>query len=128
VTINLLSNALKFSRKGGIVELSSEYVRHDGKKFIQVTVKDNGLGIKKEDKPKLFNVFGKVKQRSSQLNREGIGLGLNICKQICDVFGGYIDFDSIEDIGSKFFFAFEIFENRDTSFLSIKSEVLSEIN
>jgi hypothetical protein len=128
VTINLLSNALKFSKQGGFVEVSSEIVREEGKKFIKVTVKDNGMGIRKEDKPKLFNLFGKVKQKSSSLNREGIGFGLTICKQICQEFGGYIDFDSIEDIGSKFFFTFQIFDNRDTSFVSMNSDVLSSIN
>jgi signal transduction histidine kinase len=61
VTLNLVSNALKFSKKGGMVEVSSHIYTENSKKFVKVFVKDNGFGIKEEDKPKLFNHFGKIK-------------------------------------------------------------------
>jgi signal transduction histidine kinase len=110
------------------VELGGEIIEKKDSKFIQIYVKDTGCGIKKEDKPKLFNLFGKIKQKNCRLNREGIGFGLNICKQICHEFGGEIDFDSIEDVGSKFFFTFEIFDKEEESSESINSDVLSTIN
>ena len=91
-------------------------------------VKDNGYGIKDEDKPKLFHIFGKVKQKNSRLNREGIGFGLMICRQICTEFGGYIDFDSTEDMGSTFYFTYEVNERQVTSHVMMDSEVLSTIN
>ena len=61
VTLNLLSNALKFSKKDGFVELGGEIIKKENKKFIKIYVKDTGYGIKEEDKPKMFNLFGKVK-------------------------------------------------------------------
>lgn len=44
-------------------------------------MKDTGLGIKEEDKPKLFKLFGKLED-TAHINTSGIGLGLNICKKI----------------------------------------------
>lgn len=124
-----MSNALKFSKQGGKVEVSSEILYEENQKFVKVYVKDNGFGIKEQDKPKLFNLFGKIKQKKSSLNREGIGFGLTICKQICQHFGGYIDFDSVENVGSTFFFTFEILERRNlSSALIMESECLSTIN
>ena len=52
----------------------------DNKRFVQIYVQDNGHGIKKEDKPKLFKPFGKLRQQNTSINREGIGFGLNTCK------------------------------------------------
>jgi signal transduction histidine kinase len=60
VTLNLLSNALKFSKKGGVVELGGEIIIQEDRKFIKIMVKDTGYGIKEEDKPKMFNLFGKL--------------------------------------------------------------------
>jgi histidine kinase len=60
VTLNLLTNALKFSKKGGFVELGGEIIMKNDKKFIKIIVKDTGYGIKEEDKPKMFKLFGKV--------------------------------------------------------------------
>jgi hypothetical protein len=114
-----------------MVEISSEIYTQQQKKFVKVFVKDNGFGIKEQDKPKLFNLFGKIKQKKSSLNREGIGFGLTICKQICIEFGGDIDFDSVENVGSTFFFTFEIFENKDegTSFFqNMDSDMISTVN
>jgi signal transduction histidine kinase len=61
VTLNLISNALKFSKQGGFVEIGGEIITKEGKKFIQIYVKDTGYGIKEEDKSKLFKLFGKIK-------------------------------------------------------------------
>ena len=80
VTLNLLTNALKFSKKGGFVELGGEFVLEGEKRLIKIYVKDNGCGIKEADKPKLFQLFGKIKQPRASINREGIGFGLTICK------------------------------------------------
>lgn len=74
-----------------------------------VYVQDDGDGIAAEDKPKLFKLFGKLKQKKG-VNSRGIGLGLNICKQICELFEGSIDCDSEKGFGSKFFFKFKVTE------------------
>jgi signal transduction histidine kinase len=52
-------------------------------------VKDTGLGISEEDKPTLFKMFGKL-QSTAQINTSGIGLGLFICKRLCETFEGSI--------------------------------------
>ena len=49
--------------------------------FLRVTVKDTGIGIKNDDKNKLFTLFGRL-ESSSAINTTGIGLGLNICLKI----------------------------------------------
>jgi signal transduction histidine kinase len=60
VTLNLLTNALKFTKKHGNIEIGGEYLRGENN-YIMVYVKDDGEGIAQEDKPKLFKLFGKLK-------------------------------------------------------------------
>jgi two-component system sensor histidine kinase/response regulator len=56
VTLNLLTNALKFTHKGGNIEIGGEYSDN----FLMIYVQDDGDGISPEDKPKLFKLFGKL--------------------------------------------------------------------
>ena len=72
-----------------------------------IYVQDDGEGIKLEDKSKLFKLFGKLESEEG-VNNQGIGLGLNICKQICELYEGMIDVDCEREIGSKFFFKFKV--------------------
>jgi len=85
ILINLISNAIKFSNKGGTVSVTSERVGND----IQFVVQDNGLGIKPEELPLLFKPF---RQASSgrEMNNQGIGLGLAITKKLVGLHGGTI--------------------------------------
>jgi len=55
---------------------------------IKVSVEDSGLGIKDEDKDKLFKMFGKLKQDREDINPHGIGLGLTICNSVLSQLGG----------------------------------------
>jgi len=76
ILINLISNSLKFTKKGGIeitVADSCEYDDH-----IEFSVVDTGIGIKNEDKGKLFKMFGKLEETATRENNEGAGLGLTI--------------------------------------------------
>ena len=66
-------------------------------------MKDNGIGIKDEDKHKLFELFGFL-QSTKELNSQGIGLGLHISKKICLEFGGDINFESKWGEGTSFTF------------------------
>lgn len=66
-------------------------------------MKDTGIGIKEEDKPKLFELFGFL-ESSKELNTQGIGLGLHISKIICQQFGGDINFMSQWGQGTSFTF------------------------
>ena len=86
VLINLVNNALKFTR-GGSVKICAAYDQDN--ETLSVHVIDDGKGIAPEDIPKLFAQFGKLK-RTAEMNSEGIGLGLLICSQIVKFFNGTI--------------------------------------
>ena len=74
--INLVKNALKFTRKGNIDIKACFY---DQSNLLVVHIKDTGAGIERSDFASLFSRFGKL-QRTAALNSEGIGLGLTIVK------------------------------------------------
>ncbi len=83
VMVNLLDNACKFSPKGN--EIFLDIHEEDGR--IKVKVTDTGLGIRKEDLPKLFEPFPDIEKPK---NIHGTGLGLSICKGIIGLHGGEI--------------------------------------
>ena len=79
-----MNNALKFTFKGGIkIKVDYQYDEN----MLVVSVEDTGVGIKEEDKSKLFVMFGKL-DSTQKINTSGIGLGLSICKKITEAFGG----------------------------------------
>ncbi|TNV83670.1 hypothetical protein FGO68_gene6378 [Halteria grandinella] len=89
VLINLIGNSLKFTYKGSIV-VSAKIIQTDQTmRFLKVTVCDTGIGIKDEDKEKVFKMFGKL-EASEKINTSGIGLGVSICKQIIEGLGGQL--------------------------------------
>lgn len=75
----------------------------ESKRTLRVSVEDSGIGISKEDLENLFRVFGKLKA-SAHMNKQGIGLGLTICKKITEFMGGGIDVISEENKGTRFDF------------------------
>jgi two-component system sensor histidine kinase/response regulator len=100
---NLLTNAIKFTHPGGTVNISA--VRSDGK--VQVTVRDTGMGIPKEDLDKLFRID--VRYVNSGTNDErGTGLGLILCKEFIQRHGGEIWVESRVDEGSAFHFTIPV--------------------
>jgi PAS domain S-box-containing protein len=103
VVANLVSNAIKFTPAGGKITVASSYYGSDPN-YIEISIKDSGLGIPKEDFDKLFKKF---QQLDMALNRKtgGTGLGLAICKQIVELHGGRILAESEgRDKGSNFVF------------------------
>lgn len=85
IIINLLSNALKFTEQGSI----TVQVNQHSQGRIRVAVIDTGIGIKVQDKSKLFTNFGKIhNKQNDKLNPQGVGLGLNIsnklAKMLCE--------------------------------------------
>lgn len=74
--INLIKNALKFTR-GGSVRVFAAFDGHDDQ--LKVHVVDTGAGIRQDELQLLFSRFGKMERTASQ-NEEGIGLGLVICQ------------------------------------------------
>mgnify|MGYP000457009965 CR=1 FL=1 len=88
ILINLVSNAIKFSKQGGRVVVSSDRVGND----IQYEVKDEGTGIKPEELPHLFKPFRATNRK--EVNSQGIGLGLAISKKLVELHGGSIWIES----------------------------------
>ncbi|MBE0650414.1 MAG: PAS domain S-box protein [Bacteroidales bacterium] len=96
---NLVSNALKFTGVGGKIDISA--VRENG--HVLMKVKDNGVGIDKENQDKLFRIDESYSNPGT-LNEKGTGLGLLICKEFIEKNGGSIWVESEPGKGSTFNF------------------------
>ena len=100
---NLLSNALKYTPKGGEIKVYSKKLEN----AVEVTIEDNGVGIKKEDLEKLFRIDINYSTSGTE-NEQGTGLGLILCKEFVEKNGGKIWVESVEGKGSKFKFTFPL--------------------
>ncbi len=96
--LNLVTNAIKYTAKGGKVELLLE--SRDGAAVF--TVKDTGIGIAGADLPFIFDRFWRVDRARSRSERAGVGLGLAICQWIAQAHGGSIAVASRMGRGSSF--------------------------
>jgi len=103
VLTNLMSNAAKFSKPGGTVEISVEKTPEN----VCVSVRDEGMGIAPEDQHKIFQRFADM-ANSDRATKGGTGLGLSICKAIVEGLGGTIDFVSKEGRGTTFTFTLPV--------------------
>lgn len=102
VFVNLLSNALKFTDKGGTVTVSVTGVRKDGADvFLEVAVRDTGCGIDPENAGKIFEKFVTGEHKNAGI--KGTGLGLTITKAIVEMHGGGIRVESRPGKGSAFY-------------------------
>ncbi|WP_373330732.1 response regulator [Salmonirosea aquatica] len=107
VISNLVSNAVKFTRKGSIAIELSVQKKTDTKVFLEISVADTGIGIPKDKQGMIFDHFT---QANSQTTREfgGTGLGLVITKKLLELFGSEIKLESEPGKGSKFYFDLEL--------------------
>ena len=103
VMANLISNASKFSHKGGTVDIHVKRV--DAK--VRIYVKDKGVGIPDNAKERVFGRFSQV-DSSDQRRVGGTGLGMNISKKIVERHDGQIDYESTLGKGTTFFIEFDI--------------------
>ena len=101
---NLISNAIKFTHPGGMIELSSRQIGLE----LQVCVRDNGVGIKREDLTKVFRIEESISKPGTQ-NEQGTGLGLLLCKEFVEKHGGKIWVESTHEKGSAFYFTLPLF-------------------
>ncbi|RDY27325.1 sensor histidine kinase [Romboutsia weinsteinii] len=97
VMLNLLSNAIKFSKENQTIYVDV-LVK---KEWIEISIKDEGIGISKEDKDIIFERFVQVDKSFTREN-EGSGIGLSIVKSIIDLHDGFIEVESKIDEGSIF--------------------------
>lgn len=102
----LLDNAIKFSKKGGEIKIIAEVRSQEGRRILSVCVSDTGIGIKREEKERIFKMF----HRATGIQRfeyAGVGLGLFTAKLICKAYGGKIYLKESE-VGKGSTFCFEI--------------------
>lgn len=91
VIYNLLSNALRFTKLGGTIELGAA-PGHEGTDTIMIWVKDNGVGIAADRQPQVFESF--------KSTRGGTGLGLALVERFVDRHGGWVELESEEGQGT----------------------------
>ena len=96
ILLNLLTNAIKFTQKGGMVTVTI-WARSGSGYVLQVA--DTGIGISLEDIPKALGVFGQVDSSFSR-QHEGTGLGLPLTKSLAELHGGSLDLQSQPGIGT----------------------------
>jgi len=93
---NLISNAVKFTKPEGCINISTK----DAGKYVELTVEDNGIGIKDEDIKNIFSLNCYTTYGTN--NEKGTGLGLLICKEMIEKNAGAIRVESKYGEGSKF--------------------------
>ena len=107
IIINLISNAIKFSKEKSNIYVDVQ-IRKDVKKGVQqcsISVLDEGIGIHPSEQPNIFQpFFSTASQCSRKMNPNGNGLGLSICKSIAKAINGDITFTSQVGLGTCFTF------------------------
>lgn len=103
VMINIINNAIKYTKEGS-VNINISYLKvenHEKNIELVIDVSDTGIGIKEDEKNKLFTKFQRLDEIRNK-NVEGTGLGLSIAKSFVTMMDGYIDVDSIYGEGTTF--------------------------
>ncbi|MDP3543766.1 MAG: ATP-binding protein [Elusimicrobiota bacterium] len=106
VLVNLISNALKFTPKGGRILVTVAALPHEADRFVTFAVRDNGCGIPLADRARVFEKFAQV---NNPANVGGTGLGLPIAKSMVELQGGRMWLESEEGKGSVFYFTLPVY-------------------
>ena len=109
IMLNIINNAVKYTKEGSVtIRMDAERIMDETgneaapeKVMITVRVADTGIGIKDEDKDKLFTPFDRLEENKNR-NIEGTGLGLSIAGNYVKLMGGHIDVESVYGEGSVF--------------------------
>ena len=128
ILINLIGNAVKFTKEGYIKFTVKTTIDDNSKLNLELIIEDTGIGISKEAQNKIFASFT---QQDGQSTREygGTGLGLAITKKLTNLLDGEIDLESEEGKGSKFILKFNGLEFRESKALArndCKQEIVFE--
>lgn len=100
---NLLSNAIRYTPRGGKVELKLK----DAGKNIECSVADSGVGIPQDQQESVFSKFFRA-TNVTKIQPDGTGLGLFIARALIEAHGGKIWFESAENLGTTFFFSIPV--------------------
>lgn len=128
ILLNLMGNAIKFTREGEVV-LKIDWITEGGKNKIRFAVIDSGIGICADTLKVIFEPF--VQSKNAQVHpRAGTGLGLTISKQLVERLGGSIQVSSEVGVGSQFTFTLELdhLECIETEILALNFDKPVELN
>jgi signal transduction histidine kinase/CheY-like chemotaxis protein/TolA-binding protein len=119
IMMNLINNALKFTKNGTVSVITKLHSLEDKNATLYFEVVDTGIGIPAD---KLQSVFDSFSQGSIEINRKygGTGLGLTIVKKLIEILGGKINLDSVEGKGSSF--SFELQFKIGTQLVSVEEK------
>ncbi|MBR3517420.1 MAG: response regulator [Lachnospiraceae bacterium] len=101
IIVNLLSNAVKYTEEGGVQLLVRVTEQNEAEVALQIVVKDSGIGVREEDKDRLFHAYERLDEAKNS-GIQGIGLGLDISRQFAELMGGRIWCESVYGEGSEF--------------------------
>lgn len=101
VVLNLLTNAVKYTREGSVTLTLYGEMTSQNSVRLNISVRDTGIGIRKENLQYLYQAFQRIDERENR-KIEGSGLGLSISRQLVELMGGEITVDSIYTKGSVF--------------------------
>ncbi|QPJ64661.1 MAG: response regulator [Candidatus Nitrohelix vancouverensis] len=99
ILTTLIANAVKFTRPGGKVCVGVEMREGD---FIRVGVRDTGIGIPEDNRKQMFKAFSRISHFNDEIT--GAGINLAVAKQLIEMMGGRIDYESVVGEGSYFYF------------------------
>ena len=99
ILINLLTNAIKYSEKSGLIEVSAEV--EPATKTMLLTVQDHGIGIPRDRIKEAMQPFGQIHDPTRSNTQQGTGLGLPLTKAMAELHGGKLELDSDTGKGTK---------------------------
>jgi len=125
ILINLIGNALKFTKNGNVwLKILNQEETATGYK-IKFIIKDDGVGIPLDKQDTIFDNFSQVKNNTSEY--QGTGLGLSIVKKLIDLYGSKIDLVSDQDQGAEFSFVLPIHRTEQKSLEDNENDKYSDI-
>jgi len=125
IFMNLVSNALKFT-KNGEVKIIAELEKVEGTKtHIKFQVKDTGVGIAEEDQDKIFDKFVQIERKEGDY--QGTGLGLSIVQKLIGLFGSTIHLESEVNVGTNFIFTI-CFESDEDKRIDIINNIVVDLS
>jgi signal transduction histidine kinase len=98
ILLNLVTNAVKFTPKGGGINVTCD----DDSGVVRVRVQDTGVGVRMLDLERVFEPFVQIDRHLTTETQQGVGLGLSISRELARAMSGDLTLDSVEGVGSTF--------------------------